>query len=625
MASITPALVEQTDLVFSSTNFDDFESLVDTAFPAITQESLVKGKIININKDFVTIDIGYKSYGQVAYAEFLSLDGKFGFALNDQVELYLEYLENMDGTVVLSREKANRLRIWEDVKNICEKNETIEGIINAKIKGGLAVDIGIKAFLPGSQIDLKPVKDIDSMLGQKYEFRILKYDQKRGNVVLSRRALLEIDWESKKKDFLETLEVGAKVKGVVKNITDYGLFVNLGGIDGLLHITDMTWGRISHPSELYNVGDEIDVIILSYDETSQKVSLGLKQREQDPWISMQENLKVGMKVNGKVVNLTNYGAFIEISEGVEGLLHVSEMSWTKKNKAPGSLLKLGDEVQAMIKEIEIERKRISLSIRDLEENPWKNTAERYPVGTVVEGTVRNITDFGIFIELEDGIDGLVHSSDIFWSQRNKNKINELFTKDQKIPVKILNIDVEKGRLSLGIKQITDDPWKGVDLELHTGDEMEGKIVHVADFGVFVELKEGLEGLIHFSEVGKDLSKKQLIDKFPLNTNIKIRVIKVDANEKRLALAPIFDLQGEPEGANSEQGDSTAEQPAKAEKATADLKADKAVEDVVEPVVEAAEDKPKAKTAKAKATKAKAKDATDEPSEDSKADDEPEAT
>ena len=518
---------------------DSFPSLVDQSLQNLKPDSLIKGHITRITPDFVIMDVGYKSQGYVPYAEFLNPEGKFAFTVGDEVEVYLENLENQEGQVVLSREKGQRVRVWEEVKNIYEQDRTIEGVIVAKIKGGLQVEIGLKAFLPGSQIDLRPIKNLDSLLGEKMEFKILKFNQKRGNVVLSRRALLEVNREDRRKKTIDALVVNTKVKGHVKNITDYGVFVDLGGIDGLLHITDITWGRISHPSEVYQIGDEIEVLILSYDAVSEKVSLGVKQLESDPWTTLAQKYQVGDKVKGKIVNTTIYGVFVELEQAIEGLIHVSEMSWTKKVRSPTSMVQIGEEVEAIIKEIDLEKRRISLSLRDVQANPWHEIAERLPVGSIVEGEVRNITDYGIFIGLEPGIDGLVHASDVFWSQRQKKNISEMFTKGQKIHVKLLNIDPERGRLSLGIKQLSEDPWKDLDKELQVGDDVRGKIVHVADFGVFVELKSGVEGLIHFSEIGKDMTKKQLLEQFPLESDVSVRVMKIDVNEKRLALAPLF--------------------------------------------------------------------------------------
>ncbi|MBL0691746.1 MAG: 30S ribosomal protein S1 [SAR324 cluster bacterium] len=547
---------------FDASENDNFAALLDGIACYIEPDSLIKGTITKITKDFVFIDIGFKSQGQVAYSEFLTPQGDFEYKLEDEVEVFLENLENQEGRVVLSKDKANQLKIWENIKLLYENGETISGKIVAKVKGGLSVDIGIKGFLPGSQVDLKPTKDLDQFIGVSFDLKVLKYDKKRSNVVLSRRAVLEVNREGLRKETISQLEVGAMMKGYVKNITDYGLFVDLGGIDGLLHITDMTWGRINHPSDLYQLGDEIEVTVLSFDKETQRVSLGLKQKEQDPWVDLNKRYNLKDKITGKVVNITNYGAFVEIVSGIEGLIHISEMSWTKKIKYPSSFLKLGDTVEAAIKDIDFERKRISLSIRDVQHNPWSDMADRYPIGTEIKGIVRNITDFGIFVGIEEGIDGLVHNSDVSWSLRNKNNLFESYEKDQEIKVKLLNIDVSKGRLSLGIKQLTDDPWKNIDKELRPDDEIKGKVVHITDFGVFVELKEGLEGLIHLSEMDQSITKKQIMDKFPIGKAIVTKVINIDVIAKRLALSPV-------EGVELEQDESYEKQVALDAKSTDD--------------------------------------------------------
>lgn len=525
---------------FNTQDLDSFSNLLNNALQNIRPDSLVKGKVVKITPDFVTIDVGYKSLGNVPYVEFLDPEGNFPYKVDDEIEIYLENLENQEGQVVLSREKAKRLRVWDEIKDLYEKDALIEGVIQAKIKGGLQVDIGLKAFLPGSQVDLRPIKNLDGLIGEKMTFKILKFSQKRGNVVLSRRALLEVNREDRRKKTIDSLEVNSKVKGHVKNITDYGVFVDLGGIDGLLHITDMTWGRISHPTELFQIGDEIEVVILSYDPVTEKVSLGYKQLSHDPWAAIKGKYQVGDRVQGKVVNTTAYGAFVEIEQGVEGLIHISEMSWSKKLRSAGSFVQLGETVEAMVKEVDFDKRRLSLSMRETQTNPWADIATRFPIGSLLKGEVRNVTDYGIFVGIEQGVDGLVHTSDISWGQRQKKKIHEMFAKGQEIEVKLLTIDVERGRLSLGIKQLTEDPWKDLDRELQVGDEVKGKVVHVADFGVFVELKPGVEGLIHFSEIGKDVTKKQLMEKFPVDAEVAVRVSKVDVGERRLALALLKD-------------------------------------------------------------------------------------
>ena len=513
----------------------DFENKVIESLEKINEFEIVEGKVTKITKDFVTVDFGYKSEGQVPVDEFYDAEGELTVEIGDKTEIYLERFEDESGQVIVSKEKAKKLRVWEDVGKIYEDDGMVSGVITARIKGGLSVDIGIKAFLPGSQVDLRPVRNLDKLLGERFDFKILKYNPKRGNIVLSRRAILELDREEQREKTLEMLKEGAIIKGHVKNITDYGVFVDLGGIDGLLHITDMTWGRIVHPSEMYSIGDEIEVIILKFDEEEEKVSLGLKQKTANPWDSVSEKYPVGTEVVGKVVSLTNYGAFIEIEEGVEGLIHVSEMSWTKKIRQPSSVVSMGQSVQAIIKELDTEQRRISLSMKEALPNPWREVAEANPSGTIVQGKIRNITDFGIFVGLDEGIDGLVHISDMSWSQRQRNP-NELYKKGDEIEVKILNIDVDNQRLSLGIKQLSEDPWQTLEDEVNEGDVVIGKIVHIADFGVFLEIKPGVEGLIHVSEIDREVTKKSLTAFYPLGSEIQAKVINLKASERRLGLS-----------------------------------------------------------------------------------------
>ena len=542
----------------------DFDALIEAGLANMNEAEIVHGKVTKIGKDFVTVDFGYKSEGQIPRAEFFDLEGNFVATLGEDVEIYIERFEDEDGQVVVSKEKAVKLRVWEDVGTVFDKEGTVSGIITARIKGGLSVDIGIKAFLPGSQVDLRPVRNLDKLIGERFDFKILKYNPKRGNIVLSRRAILEADRAEQRKKTLELLTEGALIKGHVKNITDYGIFVDLGGVDGLLHITDMTWGRIVHPSEMYSIGDEIEVLVLKFDEKEEKVSLGLKQKSKNPWDAVAAKYPVGTEVNGKVVSLTNYGAFIEIEEGVEGLIHVSEMSWTKKVRQPSSVVNLGEEISAIIKELDVENRRISLSMKEAMSNPWKEVAETKPSGTVVRGQIRNITDFGIFVGLEEGIDGLVHVSDMSWSQRQRNP-HELYKKGDEIDVKILNIDVDNQRLSLGIKQMEEDPWENIESDIEEGDDVTGQVVHVADFGVFVEIKPGIEGLVHVSELDKEVAKKNLTRFYPLGSHIQAKVINIKPSERRLGLSvvgligedgtltPISELMAQAEAEAGSQG------------------------------------------------------------------------
>ena len=515
---------------------EDLDSHYEKSLQGFQEEEIVTGKVTEITDDFVTVDIGFKSDCLIASNEFHNNEGILEVEIGDEVEVYVEALEaDEDGVTYLSKIKAEKVRTWEKIGEIYEEGGIVRGTIVARIKGGLSVDIGIKAFLPGSQVDLRPVRNLDKLIGEEFDFKILKFNQKRGNIVLSRRVLLEIDRDEKRLKTLEIIKEGAMISGYVKNITDYGVFVDLGGVDGLLHITDMTWGRIIHPSEMFEIGDEVEVIVLKYFPEDQKVSLGLKQKAQNPWDVVEEKYAVGTKVSGKIVSLTEYGAFIEVEPGVEGLIHVSEMSWTKKVRHPSKIVELGQMVDAVVKDLDVERKRISLSIKEVQANPWKLALDRYPVGCIVNGSVRNITDFGIFVGLDEGIDGLVHVSDISWKQR-ECKPSEVANKGDEIEVKVLNIDVEQERLSLGIKQLTDDPWKDLDEKNPLGSEITGKVVNLTDFGIFIEVFDGVEGLVHISEVDSKIPKNKVHEKYPVGSDVQAKVIKIDLDERRLGLS-----------------------------------------------------------------------------------------
>ncbi len=516
---------------------EDFNQLYEDSLQGIKEQDVVNAKVNEVGKDFVTIDFGYKSDCRIPLDEFQDFEGEIDVKAGDMVEVYVEALEDEDGVTQLSKRKAEKLRTWQKIGEIFEEGGLVRGMITARIKGGLSVDIGVKAFLPGSQVDLRPVRNLDKLLGESFDFKILKYNQKRGNIVLSRRALLEIDREEKRKKTLQILKEGAVITGHVKNITDYGVFVDLGGVDGLLHITDMTWGRIVHPSEMFGIGDEVEVLVVKYFPEDQKVSLGLKQLSNNPWEAVEKKYEIGTRVGGKIVSITDYGAFIELEPGVEGLIHISEMSWTKKVRHPSKIVQLGDEVEALVKDLDIERKRISLSMKEAEPNPWKLAMERYPIGSIVQGKVRNITDFGIFIGLDEGIDGLVHVSDISWNQR-LSKPSDISRKGEDIEVKVLNIDISQERLSLGIKQLTEDPWKNLDERYPLNSEVTGTVVNLTDFGIFVEVSEGVEGLVHISEIDTEIPKEKLQQFYPVNAQIRARVIKVDLEERRLGLSII---------------------------------------------------------------------------------------
>jgi small subunit ribosomal protein S1 len=495
---------------------------------------IVTGRVIEVQEDYVLVDINYKSEGLIPISEFRVVDGRAEIEVGSQVEVYIDRVENENGMVVLSKDKADMLRAWTDISRAAENEEVIEGTIIAKVKGGLSVDIGVKAFLPGSQIDLRPVRNIDSFIGKRYKFKVIKFNKKRGNIVLSRRALLEEERESLRSQTLDQMKEGSIVRGVVKNITDYGAFIDLGGMDGLLHITDMSWGRVKHPSELVNVGDEIEVKVLKFDNEKERVSLGLKQLKSDPWDSAVLEFPIGKKLTGKVVSLADYGAFIELSEGVEGLIHVSEMSWTKRVKHPSQLTKVGDEVNVQVLEVDNANRRISLGMKQLETNPWLELKDSYPPGTIIEGEVKSITDFGIFIGVDEGIDGMVHVSDFSWTKRI-NHPSEMFKKGDKVRAVVLGVDIENERFSLGLKQLEADPWSAIDQKYKIGSQYDVKITKMTDFGVFVELESDIEGLIHISELStKRVEKPE--DVVQVGESIRAEVISIDKESRKIGLS-----------------------------------------------------------------------------------------
>ncbi len=520
---------------------EDFASMLEESFKAkgsgkgeLKENEIVKGSVVQITKDYAVVDIGYKSEGQVPIQEFGLVEGKPNVKVGDKVDVLLESRENDTGMVVLSKEKADKMRIWDEISAACERDELVEGTIVGRVKGGLSVDIGVKAFLPGSQVDLRPIRNLDKLIGEKYKFKVIKFNKKRGNIVLSRRVLLEKEREELKKDTLQKLKEGAVLTGIVKNLTDYGAFIDLGGIDGLLHITDMSWGRVGHPSEMLNVGDELRVTVLKFDPATERVSLGLKQIQEDPWAHAAEKYPPGTRVGGKVVSLTDYGAFIEMEPGVEGLVHISEMSWTKRVKHPSKVMAIGDQVQAVVLDVDGKAKRISLGMKQIEPNPWTLLEEQYPIGSVIRGQVRNVTDFGIFVGVQEGIDGLVHVSDISWTQRIKHP-GDLFKKGDEVEAVVLNIDVENERFSLGIKQLHPDPWTELPNKYPIGSRVKGKVTKVADFGAFVEIEPGIEGLVHVSEL-RDERVENPRDVVKEGDELDVKVIDMDPHERKVALS-----------------------------------------------------------------------------------------
>ncbi len=495
---------------------------------------VVTGSVVEVQSDYVLVDINYKSEGLIDINEFRVVDGVRDVKVGDKVEVLIDRIENENGMIVLSKDKADMLRAWTDITKAAENEEVIEGTVIAKVKGGLQVDIGVKAFLPGSQIDLRPVRNMDIFLGKKYKFKVIKFNKKRGNIVLSRRALLEEERENLKTQTIDQMREGSIVAGLVKNITDYGAFIDLGGMDGLLHITDMSWGRIKHPSEVINVGDEIQVKVLKYDQEKQRVSLGLKQLQEDPWGTVAASYPVGKKVKGKVVSVTEYGAFVELAEGVEGLIHVSEMSWTKRVKHANQIVQPTQEVEVQVLEIDNENRKISLGMKQLMSNPWVELKETYPPGTIIEGEVKSVTDFGVFIGIEDGIDGLVHISDFSWTKR-VNHPSEMFAKGQKVRAVVLGVDIENERFSLGLKQLENDPWSNIETKYAIGTQHEVKVTKVADFGAFVELESDIEGLIHVSELTTDKIAKPE-DFVKSGATLKAEVISIDKDARKIGLS-----------------------------------------------------------------------------------------
>ncbi len=518
---------------------ENFEKIFEESLKPIQDGEVVKGKVLQITPDYVVIDVGYKSEGQIPIHEFYDLDNSLMVKPGDVIDVLVEDWENETGLMVLSKQKADQMRVWDTISEICEQEGVIEGKVISRIKGGLTVDIGLKAFLPGSQVDLHPVRNLDKFIGETQKFKILKYNRKRGNVVLSRRAILEKERESQRSETIKNLSEGAIVDGVIKNITDYGVFIDLGGIDGLLHITDISWGRVNSPGDLFSAGDKIKVKVLSYDQQNQRVSLGYKQIKEDPWGIAEKKYVVGTRVNGKVVNITNYGAFVELEVGIEGLIHISEMSWTKKVKHPSQILTIGDMVDAVVLDMDVARKRISLGLKQTEPNPWSVIEERYPKGTVIEGKIKNVTDFGIFIGIDEGIDGLVHISDISWTQKIKHPV-EVYKKGQMVKAVVLSIDKENERFSLGIKQLEPDPWENVPKKYRRGQVVKGVVTNVTDFGVFLEIEKGVEGLIHVSEISKD-KVENLKDFAKVNDELEVLIISIDKRGRKIGLS-IRDLK-----------------------------------------------------------------------------------
>jgi len=513
---------------------EDFSQLFEQSLKSVKPGEVVTGRVVQIANGLVTVDIGYKSEGQIPINEFRDRDGQVEVQVGDDVDVYFEASEGDTGAVSLSRAKAEQVKVWRDIEIAYNEGVPIEGLIVGKVKGGLKVDIGVAAFLPGSHADLRPTRNLDRFIGQKGRFAILKFNRSRGNVVVSRRAVLERERSALKEETLRVLEEGIILEGAVKNITDYGAFVDLGGLDGLLHITDMSWGRISHPSEVINVGDQLKVVVLKYDPERERVSLGMKQIMPDPWTTAAERYPVGLRIGGEVVSITDYGAFVELEKGVEGLIHVSEMSWTKRVTHPSKVLEMGAEVEVQVLDVDPGNRRISLGLKQVAPNPWELVRVNHPTGSHIKGKVKSITDFGIFVGVDDGIDGLVHISDLHWTKKVKHP-SEIYKKGDEIEAVVLGVDVENERISLGVKQLENDPWAALPERFPVGSRVKGPITSVTDFGVFVEIEDGIEGLVHVSQISSERVEKpsQL---FNVGDELEAEVTNIDPREKKIGLS-----------------------------------------------------------------------------------------
>jgi small subunit ribosomal protein S1 len=513
---------------------NDFESLMEESLKAPRPGDVLVGRVLLITRDSVIIDINYKCEGQVPLAEFLDHEGHPSVKEGDEVDVYFEGTETENGTVMLSHAKAEKFKVWRELDKAFQAETPVEGVVLGKVKGGLKVDIGVPAFLPGSHVDIRPARNLDRYVGQRGRFQILKFNRARGNVVVSRRSVLERERASLKEQTLKVLEEGVILEGTVKNITDYGAFIDLGGIDGLLHITDMAWGRLQHPSEVLKVGDKVKVVVLKYDAERERVSLGMKQIMPDPWTKVAEAYPPGTRIKGKVVSVTDYGAFVEIEKGVEGLIHVSEMSWSKRAVHPSKVVNPGDMVEVQVLGVDEANRRISLGLKQTEANPWEELGLKHPIGSQVKGKVKSITDFGVFVEIEPGIDGLVHISDLSWTKKIRHP-SEVVKKGDELEATVLGIDVENERVSLGVKQLSADPWNTVAERYPVNTRIHGKVSSVADFGVFVEIEEGIEGLIHISQLSNERVDKPS-SLYKVDDELEALVVQLDAKERRIGLS-----------------------------------------------------------------------------------------
>jgi small subunit ribosomal protein S1 len=536
------------DSLLAKDESEAFKDLYEQSLQSVQMGGVLTGKVVQINADSIMVDVGWKTEGYIPSRELRDEQGNISVNVGDDIEVLVDR-RDQDGNLVLSRDKAAKIKIWDDVKLACEENSPVTGTVIERVKGGLSVDIGIPAFLPGSQVDIRPVRDLDRYVGQSFQFNVLKYDRKRNNVVLSRRSILEKEHEAEKYDTLQNIEEGKIVEGIIKNITDYGLFIDLGGIDGLLHVTDISWGRITRPSDHFSRGEKIRVKVLSFDREKERVALGLKQLASNPWETIKDKYPVNSVVEGRVVNLTDYGVFVEIEPGVEGLIHVSEMFWTREIRHPSKVLSVGQRISVMVLDVNTETKRISLGLKQTTPNPWETLKQKYPEGSVIKGIIRNITNFGIFVGVEEGIDGLIHMSDISWKQRVKHP-SEMFKKGQEIETMVLNIDVEHEKFSLGLKQIEKNPWEELNAKYPAGSIVAGKVTNITDFGVFVEIEEGIEGLVHISELSSKRVKTSS-ELFAIGDSVSAIVKNVDPKSRKIRLS-IKDYEAGTDGQSGQQ-------------------------------------------------------------------------
>jgi len=513
---------------------NDFEAMFEESLRTVKPGGVVKGRVVGITSTHVLIDVGYKSEGQTPIQEFMDRQGNLQVKVGDDVDVYFETSEGEGGGIMLSRQRAENLKVWEELENAFNEGRGVEGRILGKVKGGFKVDVGVPAFLPGSHVEIRPSRNLDRFIGTTDRFAILKFNRARGNVVVSRRALLEKERDSLKQEILKVLEEGVILEGTVKNITGYGAFVDLGGIDGILHISDMSWGRINHPSEIVQVGQKIQVVVLKFDTEKERISLGMKQLTPDPWHTVAQKYPIGARVQGKVISLMDYGAFVELESGIEGLIHISEMSWTRKITHPSKLLQVGQMVEVVVLNVDPGHRRISLGLKQIMANPWEAAKEKYPVGSVVKGPVRNITDFGIFIGIEEGIDGMVHISDLHWYKKFKHP-SELYKRGDIVEAKVLSINVENERISLGIKQMAPDPWKVVAERHPVGSKIKGQVTSVPDFGVFVRIDEGVEGLIHISQLSAERVEKPS-SLYKVGDEVEAEVVSIDPADRKIGLS-----------------------------------------------------------------------------------------